>query len=248
VVPSQRVEQLIRCFKASNPTLVIIDPMVSFGVGESRVNDAEQGLIDTGRRIRNELNCGVLYVHHTGKENARKQTLDQYSGRGGSALSDGSRVTHVMQSLNAEDWNKATGDTLQEGESAIIYARPKVSWATPNQPDIYLKRKGYRFERFEPIGGIEGAEAQLEANAEKLYAFLKTKMLAGTRYTAITLAKAGVVARDPARDAIEHLIANGRVAVEQPLGRGRGRPIKHLRPAEFPAEGRPPENTGTFSD
>jgi RecA-family ATPase len=246
VVPSDGVAKLIEKLKSIGPTMVFIDPLVSFGVGESRVNDAEQGLVDVGRRLRNEIRCGVHFVHHTGKENARNKTLDQYSGRGGSALSDGSRVTHVMQSLSPEDWTKATGDILHEGESGVVYARPKVTWAPPNQPVLYLKRKSYLFEHFDPIEGIEGADAQLEANAEKLYAFLKAKRLEGTHYTAATLANAGVVARDPARDAISHLIVNGRVAVEPTPGCGRGRPTNRLRPLEFRPAGRPHENKGVF--
>jgi len=76
VMPSKQLDRLIVEVRLLCPSLVVIDPMVSFGVGESRINDAEQGMIDAARRIRNTVRCAVLYVHHTGKANAREETLD----------------------------------------------------------------------------------------------------------------------------------------------------------------------------
>jgi RecA-family ATPase len=92
--------------------LVTIDPSVSFGVGESGVNDPEQGLIEAGRRLRKTLNCRVRFIHHTGKQVARDQIKDQYAGRGGSAFADGARMVHVLQPLNAAEWHKAAGIEL----------------------------------------------------------------------------------------------------------------------------------------
>lgn len=112
VAPSKLLDRFIVNASVLHPSLIIVDPMVSFGVGESRINDSEQGLIDAARRIKNELRCAVLYVHHTGKANARDASLDQYSGRGGSALADGARMVHVLQRLDHEAWTEATGDEL----------------------------------------------------------------------------------------------------------------------------------------
>jgi RecA-family ATPase len=66
-VPSPAIDDLIEEARPLAPVLVIIDPAVSFGVGETRVNDAEQGLIEAARRIRAALGCCVRYVHHTGR-------------------------------------------------------------------------------------------------------------------------------------------------------------------------------------
>ena len=71
VMPSAALDKLIVEIGVLKPSLLIVDPLVSFGVGESRVNDAEQGMIDAARRIGNAVQCAVIYVHHTGKENAR---------------------------------------------------------------------------------------------------------------------------------------------------------------------------------
>jgi hypothetical protein len=79
---SEKVDEIINTHKTDPPVLVTFDPIISFGIGESRVNDNEQGLIMAARRIRNGLNCAVRVIHHTGKANAREKTLDQYTSRG----------------------------------------------------------------------------------------------------------------------------------------------------------------------
>src|SRR5262249_47471147 len=79
--PSSHVDRFILAAQVVMPAIVFIDPAVSFGVGESRVNDAEQGLIEAARKIRNELGCAVIYIHHTGKQSARGGAVDQYAGR-----------------------------------------------------------------------------------------------------------------------------------------------------------------------
>lgn len=89
VLPSMIVDEIIDACRELAPVMIVIDPTVSFGVGESRVNDAEQGLIEAARRVRRALNCCVRFVHHTGKQNARDGAVDQYAGRGGSAFADG---------------------------------------------------------------------------------------------------------------------------------------------------------------
>lgn len=77
-------------------------------------NDAEQGLIEAGCRLRNALGACILFVHHTGKQVAREEVMDQYAGRGGSALADGSRMVHVLYSLTADEWRTKTGNNLQD--------------------------------------------------------------------------------------------------------------------------------------
>jgi regulatory protein RepA len=230
VVPSDQVPRLIEKLKPIQPSMFFVDPAVSFGIGESRVNDAEQGLIDAGRRIRNEVACGVFYSHHTGKVNGREKALDQYAGRGGSALADGSRMVHVMQSLTPDEWEVETGNTLEEGEAGLVYARPKITWAPPNQPHIYIKRQGYLFTRHDHIQGTEGAKAAIERNAEKIDQFLREAWPKNDRYTKGTLDKLLVVKpREAQRAAVEHLLVQGRLSEEDGPSTG-GRPPKLLRP------------------
>lgn len=145
VITSTTVDGLIRFLQEIMPVLVIFDPAVSFGVGESRVNDAEQALIEVARAIRNAIGCCVRYIHHTGKQNARDGAVDQYAGRGGSAFSDGARMVHVLARVSPADWFNATGSPFNLDDSGLRLVLPKMTYTKP-QADIYIRRSGYRFE------------------------------------------------------------------------------------------------------
>ena len=221
VRPSGFVDVLADGLIELEPVLLVIDPAVSFGVGESRVNDAEQGLIEAGRRLRRALTCGVRYVHHSGKQNARDKTTDQYSGRGGSAFADGSRMVHVLQSLDAGGWLKATGETLMPGESGLILARPKISYCPP-QGDILIRRAGYRFEVVK--AAISDPAEEAIQNAKVVHDALVREYIAGRRHTqnsACTLQLG--ISRNAIKDGIHWLLAQGEIVsrdIEKPVSRG----------------------------
>lgn len=177
VLPTEATDNLIEGCLELNPSMIVIDPAVSFGVGESRVNDAEQGLIEAARRLRNALNCCVRYVHHSGKQNGRDKAVDQYAGRGGSAFADGCRMVHVLQPLSPSEWTNATGDELQPGESGLILARPKMSYCPPQAP-IYIKRRGYAYTTVE-IAPEGCAADELRARAEKVLAVIHEEIEKG---------------------------------------------------------------------
>lgn len=176
VVTSESIDDLVRGCQKLAPVLIVIDPAVSFGVGESRVNDAEQGLIAAGRKLRNALNCCVRYIHHTGKANSRDKALDQYAGRGGSAFADGSRMVHVLQPLTPDEWRTATGQTLEPGEKALMLARPKMSYSPP-QGALYIKRVGFRYEVVETAA--QDCESVLRSRGNHLLEILVDEIAKG---------------------------------------------------------------------
>lgn len=231
VQTNEFVDQIIRASYGMSPVLVVIDPAVSFGVGENRINDAEQGLIVAARKVRKALNCCVRYLHHSGKANGRDKTLDQYSGRGGSALPDGARMVAVMQRFDENEWRNATGKTLEEGESGLIIARPKLSYAAP-QKELHVVRRGYLFDlvRVLPIDPM----ANLQAIANQLWQLLVEEGRKGqfhTKNTLESLARAVNLKRQEIRDGIQYLFASRRVE-EKPLPTkdGRGGAHKFLAP------------------
>ena len=193
------------------PDVLIFDPMVSFGVGEARVNDAEQGLIESMRIIRNFLGCCVLGLHHTGKANARDKALDQYAGRGGSAFSDGARMVFVMQLLDAAEWEQETGTRLAPGESGIVMALPKLSYCPP-QESIFIRRKGYAFTQ-ETV--IKRTRDQVSAAvAEQVWQFLSHEKSQGRTYAQRDLDSVGSemsLKRAEIRAGVARLKAEGRV-------------------------------------
>ena len=131
-------DRLIELFSNNPPVNVNFDPTISFGADESRVNDNEDRLIHAARRIVRELECGVRYTHHTGK--GREGMTGQYVGRGGSALSDGARMVHVL--VQAKELEKTALPLGFDGDNAVALARAKLSYAPRGQPLIFLRPKG----------------------------------------------------------------------------------------------------------
>ena len=176
----ENLSLMVDALEAWKPDWVIFDPLVSFGVGEARVNDAEQGLIEAFRMIRNRLDCCVEGIHHSGKGNARAKTTDQYSGRGGSALADGARMVVVMQPLDPSEWVKATGEELEDGASGLVMALPKLSYTKPQKP-MFIKRKGFQFVMVNPTE--RSPDRVRHDHANKVFDFLVAEFQQGRRYS-----------------------------------------------------------------
>lgn len=242
VRPAEGIEAMISGCKAIKPVLIVIDPAVSFGVGESRVNDAEQGLIEAARKLRRALNCCIRYVHHSGKANAREKTLDQYSGRGGSAFADGARMVTVLQAMTPSDWKAATGTELRPGQTGLVLARPKMSYAPP-AGDILIRREGYRFEQVEQA--TNNAGEKLETQAQALLDILRDELAKGHYPTQNSLEAVGTgLTRAELRKVIAWLAATGRVENRNKPGGGKGGARKYLHPFGAPDDdGAPSEES-----
>lgn len=220
VVLSADVQALINAYKGDPPVVVTIDPVASFEAGEGKVNENEQGLINAARRIRTGLGCCVRLLHHTGKTNAREKALDQYAARGGSALSDGARMVTVLQT-----WEPAMGLQLPAGWKAeadasfTILARPKLSYARPGLPRIWLRREGWKIEHH--VEEIVSREEKGRATREQIVRFLLSEEAAGRSHSKHSLeaaAKDIKLNRQELRDGLAILMAEGRVC-KRPLPR-----------------------------
>lgn len=225
VITSQHVENLIDSITPLTPSLLVIDPAVSFGVGESRVNDAEQGLIKAARRIRDAVGCCVRLVHHTGKQNAREKTTDQYSGRGGSAMADGARMVAVLKRMEADEWLKVTGEALPENADGLLLALPKLSYA-PAQPHIYLERIGFSYRHVVPtVFTVEDKRAVID---RQVIDFLQGEEMQNHFHSKSTLeqSEALSLSRNDIRTAIARLEVAGRITFTIEPGRGQGRRIR----------------------
>jgi RecA-family ATPase len=207
----QNIGRLFDCLEAFEPDWIVIDPLVSFGVGEARVNDSEQALIEAMRIIRNRLECCVEAIHHVGKANAREKATDQYAGRGGSALADGARMVCVLNRLNPDEWAKATGSALPPDGLGILMTLPKMTYCTP-QADVYILRTGFRFEQVQPL--VRSAEQTRQANVEQVCQFVTDQYQQGSRYSknALESLKGELnLTRTEIREAVTKLIASGRL-------------------------------------
>ena len=222
---SEALGWLVELLRGFRPDWLVMDPLVSFGVGEQRVNDAEQGLIEAMRILRNEFDCCVEGIHHSGKANAREKALDQYAGRGGSALADGARMVCVMQPLEPDEWFKATGDWLQDGDTGIVMALPKLSYCRQQEP-IYVRRRGYAFTQVMPVAAPSTAEREAEDDAT-VYLALKEAWLKNEPLSLQDMKNDyktifyGNLKRDAVLEAVGRLKRDGRVLQHASAG-GRG--------------------------
>lgn len=216
IEPTALADQIVKTYRDEPPAVVVFDPAISFGAGESFVNDNEQGLISAARRIRRSLPCCVRFIAHTGKANARGKTLDQYSSRGGSALSDGARMVAVLQSWQPGDDRKPpAGCIFTPGSSITILARPKLSYAAP-QPLIWIRRTGWKFEHFVETPVSE--EEQERALLDQVEQLINSQVGMGHKHSKNSLeadAPKGI-SRATLRKAVDQLIVRGRV-LEVPL-------------------------------
>jgi hypothetical protein len=211
-------EDIIAAYRDDPPALVIFDPLVSFGASESMVNDNEQALIEVARAIVKGLDCCVRYVHHTGKANAREGTTDQYSLRGGSALPDGCRMVAVLAVWNGKDTLPPA--CVADDDAAIFrLERPKLSYAPPNLPTIWIRREGFGYEHFAEYRLTP--EQAIAARVDQLERFLASRVKADPAeyHTQKTLeAQAAVLgmSRAEIREALGLLQARTRV-INAPL-------------------------------
>lgn len=210
---SSFVDAVIARFRDNPPVLLVIDPTISFGVGESKVNDNEDGLMQAARKIRNGLGCCVRFIHHVGKANAREKTLDQYSGRGGSGLPDGSRMVQVMLPWTPGDTLTPPASCTFEPETSItVIARPKLSYSPANLPLIWVKRTGWIFEHFiEVFVSDEDKESGVRDQVEL---FIRSCENRGVYHNRASLESAKGemgLPRNKIRDAVNILIAEGRL-------------------------------------
>lgn len=204
-------DQIVEAYRENPPVLIVFDPLVSFGASEQMVNDNEQALITAARRIVRGLVCCVRLIHHTGKNNAREKMLDQYTGRGGSALPDGARMVSILQTWEGSTPAPPPGCTAEEGAQISILARAKLSYSRP-QPRIWIKRKYFLFESFTET--LTTPEDRLRRNADALEGWLTRELDAGRRHTksgAEHLYDAIGLTRKDGRAALTQLLTSGRI-------------------------------------
>ena len=179
------VDHIIETYRGTNLSLLVIDPAVFFGPGERFVNDGEAALTQVAARLRRELRCAVIALHHVGKANARAGTSDQYAGRGGSALADGMRFvwTLVTHRKDDEEHKAPLGlapATMAEGRLLRLHVAKLTDGPAPTEP-IWILRTGFKFERV--LQALNLPQDRRKADLQKLCAFLRDELERGVDYS-----------------------------------------------------------------
>lgn len=234
-------DKIIERYKGRSLAMIVFDPMTSFGASEQMVNDNENGLLLAARRIARSLNCCVRFIHHVGKENARNMTEDQYSGRGGSAMADGTRMTAVLVPVDLRKSDKKPPAELMEhiGDySAVLrLTRPKGSYCPPNQPAIWIVRNNYKFHHAAEIA-LPPSMAW-ERDGETVLQYLRAKLAKTPPVYCSKTTLRGPKAREALGmtktrlvEVVEYLLDEGRVTMEHLERTGRGGKDHYLKPGE----------------
>ena len=219
IIPTPFIDEIIDAYTPLEPSLMIMDPLASFGIGED--NNAMQATVEAGRRIIRGLGCCLRYTHHLGQDASRALIKDQFAGRGGTALPNGCRIIHILQPMGAKEWMERTGEPLAPTENAISLSRPKVSYCPP-QDEIFIRRSGYRFEALERAP--DDPTARVKRDAATILDFLRKQYIEGERMTQNALFSSELgIAQKGIRAAVTRLLEQGEVInkkIEPPPQRG----------------------------
>ncbi|MDM0031233.1 AAA family ATPase [Variovorax sp. J22P271] len=221
VVPSELPTIIGNAARDQDVVVVMFDPTISFAAGESRVNDSEQGIVESGRIVRDLLNCAVVFSHHTGQNPAKERNFSMYASRNGSALPDGCRMEWVMHRPDSvKQWVQLTGRSLAPPRYGFEMAVARCQYAAPPPEHYFFEREGHAIERVkgrdpflasdaEPIDALDALRGRIEQGLN----LLLSEFEQGMRHTGATAvpalqARLGV-ARQPARDVVSALVDAG---------------------------------------
>ncbi|KWT73971.1 hypothetical protein APY03_5822 [Variovorax sp. WDL1] len=225
VVPSELPIIIGNASRDQEVVATMFDPTISFAAGESRVNDSEQGIVESGRIVRDMIRCASIFSHHTGQGPAKSREFSMYSSRNGSALPDGCRMEWVMhRAEDAKQWRALTGRPIEKPRYGYEMAVVRCQYAAPPDAHYFFEREGHSIERVPPrptnIGKADRAEpvdavVELKARNEQGLNLLLSEFEQGVRLsreTAVQVMQARMdVTRQPARDVVSALIDAGLV-------------------------------------
>lgn len=171
----ESLEKIKEAIDDLQPKQIIFDPIAMFWGPESGGNDMAMALSKTMQEIQIYSNACVDMITHIGKDSYTRKDLSQFSGRGGTALANHSRVVRTLLKLNETEYKEETGRELGENEIAMLCNVSKFSDGSPilDKPFVIL-RKGYTFERVDCLDKSE-YEKSNDVSKEKdtVYQWLK---------------------------------------------------------------------------
>lgn len=121
---------------------VYVETVSRFIVGEEN-NSVMAKVVSAAETISAWTKAAAVLVHHVGKEAARGNSTDQYSGRGGSALADNSRSVITLVNPTDDPAGKlpldVPRDALTDGR-VVVLTHAKSSYG-PKADTLYLERQ-----------------------------------------------------------------------------------------------------------
>ncbi|MCC7200963.1 MAG: AAA family ATPase [Gammaproteobacteria bacterium] len=234
-------DEIARAYRGRGLVRVVFDPVVFFGPGERFVNDGEAEVMHAGRFLAAALACCVKFLAHVGKANARSNSTDQYSGRGGSALADNSRFVHVLtpHGSDAKDTPPAavTAQDIAEGRILRLNIAKLTDARRPEYP-LWLRRDGWRFDLL-PVAAFDPEVVRAE-RLRALGDFVRQELAADIKHSVRSLEDAAArlpfkPKRAELRDLVHAAIESGvLILAELPNSERHGRRTTYLQPIGGP--------------
>ena len=222
--------QICGTFRGDELTLIVFDPLASFGGPESGVNDSMQSFVTACRQIIRDTGAGVLVLHHVSKESAKHgDNREQGMARGGSALESGAR--HTINFKHLGTMAALQGETIPEA----LDASPQAAIAVLDQPKhrydekpprLYLAREPDSFvfswaTEEPPLT----PEERSRMDKEQLLRFIRSGEAEGRRYTMSALRDSyreelGMMTKRAVEKACGQLLTEGRLIKVGAQGKG----------------------------
>lgn len=208
------VDRLAEALREDPPALIVIDPYVSFGPGEASVNDGAQGMVLAARRLTRALGSCVRFIHHVGQDAARSALKDQYTGRGGTALPDGSRMVAVLSPVEDHEIAPASlRPLLKDGGQLLELCMPKLSYC-PSQAPILIARNQWKIAWAEKPSNDQVKSDRAKSDEQAALRFISDSLERGQKHTKASAKeqyRLSGLPRDRLSAAIGRLIADGRL-------------------------------------
>ena len=229
--PTDLVDRLVAAYGALALSLVVLDPLISFSPGERFVNDGAQSLIIQARRLCNRLNASVLLVNHVSKEHAQGNEAKQHAGRGGTAIGDGCRFEYELRRVTGSDLKIIPPELLDPGTAHALYVHKLSHGPRPELPYLFVRR-GFGMVWVEAADQSQEAQEerraqearrQMDADIEKLVAYVRTLDLKSSPETARSLRDSSALMGVPKGrvDAVVDEAVRRRILEVRPLPAGQ---------------------------
>ncbi len=145
--------------------LISLDTLSRLNGGEESNEDLAR-FIEAMERVARETGATVMTSHHSGKQQMRADSNDQYAGRGGSALSDNARSVMHLSKLNADGNDVPSNGAEQIAQGRLLRLSHVKSNYLKAADDIYIERivtaHAAQLCAFEPVFSNGDAKAVWE--------------------------------------------------------------------------------------
>lgn len=173
-VNSEAMNKVMQAVDDIKPKMIVFDPISSFWGSEQALNDMNKAVTKFMSELTERSGACVEMINHMGKSSSANKDMSQFAGRGGSGLPSNARVSRVLRGVSTEEFTELTGETLIEGQSAMLCNVNKFTDGSPlyNKPFLIVRNDFIFHRKNLTPQKIKEAENQLN-DQERVFQFVK---------------------------------------------------------------------------